>query len=87
MKLMRYAALFLAIVMCFALIGCGGKTEAYKEEGFVLITDVIPEAILEIRYYSTFNFVGERLRWFIVSAELPLILFCQFFFGFAFWIH
>ena len=35
--------------------------EAYGKEGFVLITDVIPDAILEIRYYSTFNFVGERI--------------------------
>ena len=29
--------------------------------GFVLLTDVIPDAILEMRYYSTFNFVGERI--------------------------
>ena len=35
--------------------------EEYEEQGFVLITDVIPEAILEVRYYSTFNFVGERI--------------------------
>ena len=28
---------------------------------FVLITDVVPDAILEIRYYSTYNFVGERV--------------------------
>ena len=32
-----------------------------KAAGFVLLTDVIPESILEIRYYSTFNFVGERI--------------------------
>lgn len=29
--------------------------------GFVLLTDVIPDAILEIRYYSTFNFIGTRI--------------------------
>ena len=29
--------------------------------GFVLLTDVVPDVILEIRYYSTFNFVGERI--------------------------
>ena len=29
---------------------------------FVLLTDVIPEVILEIRYYSTFNFIGERIN-------------------------
>ena len=29
--------------------------------GFVLVTDVIPDAVLEIRYYSGFNFVGTRI--------------------------
>jgi len=33
----------------------------YEKNGFVLVTDVIPDAILEMRYYSTFNFVGERI--------------------------
>lgn len=28
---------------------------------FVLISDVVPDAILEIRYYSTYNFVGDRI--------------------------
>ena len=28
---------------------------------FVAITDVVPDAILEIRYYSTYNFVGQRI--------------------------
>ncbi|MBP3200238.1 MAG: M15 family metallopeptidase [Lachnospiraceae bacterium] len=28
---------------------------------FVLISDVVHDAILEIRYYSTYNFVGERI--------------------------
>lgn len=28
---------------------------------FVLLSDVVPDAILEIRYYSTYNFVGERI--------------------------
>ena len=29
--------------------------------GFVLLGDAVPDAILEIRYYSTFNFVGDRI--------------------------
>lgn len=33
----------------------------YERYGFVLVTDVIPDVILEMRYYSTFNFVGERI--------------------------
>lgn len=29
--------------------------------GFVLVSEVIPDVILDIRYYSTFNFLGERV--------------------------
>jgi len=28
---------------------------------FVTLTDVVPDAILEIRYYGTYNFVGTRI--------------------------
>lgn len=38
------------------------------KSGFVLLTDVIPDALLEIRYYSTLNFVGERID----SYEAPV---------------
>ncbi|MBO4263673.1 MAG: LD-carboxypeptidase [Bacteroidales bacterium] len=37
---------------------------------FVTLTDVVPGAILEIRYYSTFNFVGTRID----GYEEPLAL-------------
>lgn len=30
-------------------------------ESFVLVGEAIPDAILEIRYYTTYNFVGERI--------------------------
>ena len=29
--------------------------------GFVTLAEAVPDAILEIRYYSTYNFVGERI--------------------------
>ena len=29
--------------------------------GFVLLSEAVPDAILEMRYYSTYNFVGERI--------------------------
>lgn len=38
--------------------------------GFVSITDVIPDAMLDIRYYSTYNFVGERIN----GYEQPVAL-------------
>ncbi len=28
---------------------------------FVLLTEAVPDAILEIRYYSTYNFIGDRI--------------------------
>ena len=35
--------------------------ETTDSEGFVLVSDVIPDAMLDIRYYSTYNFLGERV--------------------------
>ena len=29
--------------------------------GFTLLSDAVPDVILEIRYYSTYNFVGDRI--------------------------
>ena len=42
------------------------KTEYIKDitkdpSGFVLLSDVIPHIVQEIRYFSTYNFVGERV--------------------------
>ena len=31
------------------------------DTGFVVLSDVVPEIIQEIRYYSSYNFVGERI--------------------------
>ena len=30
-------------------------------EGFVSISEAVPDVLLDIRYYSTFNFIGERI--------------------------
>ena len=39
-----------------------GRGEAASDSGdFVMLTDVVPDAILEIRYYGTYNFVGTRI--------------------------
>lgn len=37
---------------------------------FVVITDVVPDAILEIRYYSTYNFVGSRIDGYLEPTAL-----------------
>ena len=37
------------------------KTETMDPSGFVLLADYVPNIIQEIRYYSTYNFIGERI--------------------------
>ncbi|MBQ8202151.1 MAG: M15 family metallopeptidase [Clostridia bacterium] len=36
-------------------------TDRYDRSGFVLAGEAVPDAILEIRYYTTYNFVGQRI--------------------------
>ena len=38
--------------------------------GFVLVSEVVPDVILEIRYHSTFNFVGERVDGYDVPVAV-----------------
>ena len=38
-----------------------GVTLSDDSSDFVSITDAVPDAILEIRYFSTYNFVGDRI--------------------------
>ena len=37
------------------------KTETMDPSGFVLLADFVPHIVQEIRYYSTYNFIGERI--------------------------
>ena len=43
-------------------------------KGFVLVSEAVPDVILEIRYHSTFNFVGERVDGY---EEPVAILTCE----------
>lgn len=36
-------------------------TSPYDRSDFVVVADVIPDALQEIRYYSAYNFVGNRI--------------------------
>ncbi|MBP5180310.1 MAG: M15 family metallopeptidase [Clostridiales bacterium] len=36
-------------------------TESNNSSGFVLLSDYVPGIIQEIRYFSTFNFIGDRI--------------------------
>ena len=57
------------------LTSCGGQSvpapdPIYDRSDFVEVTEVVPDVILEIRYYSTYNFVGARVD----GYERPLAL-------------
>ena len=42
-------------------IGEDGVKLSDDSSDFVLLSEAVPDAILEIRYYSTYNFVGDRI--------------------------
>ena len=37
------------------------KTVTTDASGFVLLSDFVPGIVQEIRYFSTFNFIGDRV--------------------------
>ena len=43
-------------------------TEDYSQ--FVTLTDAVPDAILEIRYFGTYNFVGKRIDGYLEPTAL-----------------
>ena len=48
-------------------------TQAKGQQGreyFVSLTEAVPDAILEIRYFSTYNFVGERIDGYLAPTAL-----------------
>lgn len=59
-------------VLLFSATTCFSVYAAQSNDAsdFVILSEVIPDAILEIRYYSTYNFVGDRID----GYEEPLAL-------------
>ena len=43
------------------VIGADGVVLSNDASDFVLLTDAVPDVILEIRYFSTYNFTGDRI--------------------------
>ena len=46
------------------------KKDSLDSSGFVLLADYIPHIVQEIRYYSTYNFIGDRID----GYEQPIAL-------------
>ena len=77
----KIICLFISIVVAISLFSCKSSSNSSSMENnllnlsndssdFVLLSDAVPDAILEIRYYSTYNFVGKR----IAGYEEPIAL-------------
>ena len=66
------------VLLCIvALSACRSNTEKSAEVSatddssqFVTLTDAVPDAILEIRYYGTYNFVGARIDGYLEPTAL-----------------
>ena len=49
------------LALAVALAGCAHLDAENGRDGFVPIAEAAPDVIQEIRYYSTYNFVGDRI--------------------------
>ena len=58
--LKHLAGIAAALMILFSLSACTCCRNS-APDGFVHLADAVPDAILEIRYYSTYNFVGDRI--------------------------
>ena len=68
-----WLTLFLILLMMTGMHGAfaeEGMLYSDDASGFVLLSEAVPDAILEIRYYSTYNFIGDRID----GYEAPVAL-------------
>lgn len=62
MKIIGRLLLLIPLILPDAVFPLVAQTQTCTNPSeFVLLADAIPDAILEIRYYGTYNFVGERI--------------------------
>ncbi len=58
---MKKLACIMASLAMTILSSCVMTKTDCAPDGFVRLAEAVPDAILEIRYYSTYNFVGDRI--------------------------
>ena len=65
-----FRGLACALLICALAAAQALAAQSDDASGFVLLSEAVPDAILEIRYYSTYNFVGDRID----GYEAPVAL-------------
>ena len=63
---MKRHVISFALALAFALLLTGCR----QKQILVPIAEAVPDAILEIRYYGTYNFVGERIDGYLEPTAL-----------------
>ena len=61
--------IFFALNIAFVRVSFA-EISPTDSKGFVVLTDVVPDAIMEARYYTLYNFIGDRVR----GYEEPVVL-------------
>lgn len=56
------AAITFCIINLFLLVPCFAQISANDSSGFVVLDDALPDIMVELRYYTNYNFTGERIR-------------------------
>ena len=72
---MRKHLMSVIVVLASVLCSCRSGQEQVMNptddtSQFVTLTDVVPDAILEIRYFGTYNFVGDRIDGYLQPTAL-----------------
>lgn len=71
----KIIALVSTAIVLLTFSACNKQRNTRLEEDssrFVNVTDIVPDAILEIRYYGTYNFVGTRIDGYLQPTALLL---------------
>jgi len=74
--MIRFPIVKIVMVVALIVISCRSHNNesavpmAEDASGFVTLTDVVPDAILEIRYFGTYNFVGKRIDGYLEPTAL-----------------
>ena len=68
----KFFAVVLAVMINFSIaFDVQAKDVAPNDSsGFVVLAEVVPDIIQEIRYYSTYNFVGDRIDGYKIPCAL-----------------
>ena len=72
---MRKHLMSVIVVLASVLCSCRSEQKQVMNptddtSQFVTLTDVVPDAILEIRYFGTYNFVGDRIDGYLQPTAL-----------------